>query len=84
MLGSEMTRSPVLASITTRGLVWRYCSAMSGEMLALKAPVPKPRVRTPRMKGAIALPLVRTLGIAETTSRIWPTMEKAMAMKMVL
>ena len=84
MLGSEMTRSPVLGSLMTRGLVWRYCSAISGEMLALNAPVPKPRVMTPRMKGPIALPLVSTGGMAEMMSKIWPKIEKAMAMKMVL
>lgn len=84
MLGSDMTRSPVLGSLTTRGLVCLYCSAMSGEMFALKAPVPKPRVMTPSIKGAMDLPLASTVGRAETIKRMWPTMEKAMAMKMVL
>lgn len=70
MLGSEMTRAPVLGSMITRGLLWRYCSAIKGEMLALKAPVPKPRVMTPRMNGPMALPLVKTEGMAEMMSRM--------------
>lgn len=70
MLGSEMTRWPVLGSIMTRSFVCLYCSAIRGEMLALKAPVPKPRTMTPRMKGAIAFPLSRTVGRAEMMSRM--------------
>ena len=84
MFGSEMTRSPVLSSMTTRGFVCLYCSAIRGEMFALKAPVPKPRMMTPRMNGAIALPLSRTVGRAEMTSRMCPMIEKPIAMKMVL
>ena len=53
-------------------------------MFALKAPVPKPRIMTPRMNGAIALPLARTVGSAEIIKRMWPTIENAIAMKMVL
>ena len=84
MFGSEMTRSPVFGSLITRSLVWRYCSAMRGEIFALKAPVPNPRVMTPRMNGTMAFPLVKTAGIAEMISKIWPRIEKAMAINIVL
>jgi hypothetical protein len=84
MLGSVITLSPVFLSTTTLGLLCLYCSAISGLIFALNAPVPKPSIITPRMKGPIAFPLVNTEGIAEMTSRTWPKMENAMAMKMVL
>ena len=70
MLGSVITLSPVFASTITLGLLCMYCSAIKGLMLALKAPVPKPSRIRPSMNGAIALPLVNTVGIAETMSKM--------------
>lgn len=79
-----MTRSPDGRSrviILVRG----NCSAIKGEMLDLKAPVPMPIMIKPITKQARELlEWTMTVGIAETVRMMWPVMAMASAQQIVL
>ena len=69
MMGSTMTRSPDLVR-PMKSLVRLYCSAMSGEMFALKPPVPRPMMMIATRKHAREPWLLSmTPGTAEITRR---------------
>jgi hypothetical protein len=78
-----MTRSPDFV-VVTNILVRLYCSATSGEMLALKPPVPSPVTTSEMAKAATAPFFSMTPGTEEMTIMMWPRRAMAIETQMVL
>jgi hypothetical protein len=78
-----MTRSPDFV-VVTNILVRLYCSAIRGEILALKPPVPNPVTRREMPKMATALFFSMTPGTEEIIMMMWPRRAMAIETLMVL